>query len=57
MVVEGETLFGLLDRGVAVAPGSGFGMPGCLRLSYATSEARLELAAARLTSTLLRLGD
>lgn len=27
----------LLDSGVAVVPGSGFGMPGCLRLSYATS--------------------
>ncbi|WP_231671795.1 aminotransferase class I/II-fold pyridoxal phosphate-dependent enzyme [Ralstonia pseudosolanacearum] len=57
MVVEGENLFGLLDSGVAVAPGSGFGMPGCLRLSYATSEARLELAAARLASALRRLGD
>ncbi|MCH3719462.1 aminotransferase class I/II-fold pyridoxal phosphate-dependent enzyme, partial [Campylobacter lari] len=27
----------LLDNGVAVVPGSGFGMPGFLRLSYATS--------------------
>ncbi|MHA6892595.1 pyridoxal phosphate-dependent aminotransferase [Ralstonia pseudosolanacearum] len=47
----------LLDSGVAVVPGSGFGMPGCLRLSYATSDERLELAAARLASALRRLGD
>ncbi|MDO3608696.1 pyridoxal phosphate-dependent aminotransferase [Ralstonia pseudosolanacearum] len=47
----------LLDSGVAVVPGSGFGMPGCLRLSYATSEARLELAATRLAGALRRLGD
>ncbi|MHA6906887.1 aminotransferase class I/II-fold pyridoxal phosphate-dependent enzyme [Ralstonia pseudosolanacearum] len=57
MVVEGENLFGLLDSGVAVVPGSGFGMQGCLRLSYATSEDRLELAATRLASALRRLGD
>ncbi|WP_459203605.1 pyridoxal phosphate-dependent aminotransferase [Ralstonia pseudosolanacearum] len=47
----------LLDSGVAVVPGSGFGMPGCLRLSYATSETRLELAATWLASALRSLDD
>jgi aspartate aminotransferase len=38
----------LLDEGVSVVPGSGFGMPGFLRLSYATSDERLQIAASRM---------
>ncbi|SDY50780.1 aspartate aminotransferase [Saccharopolyspora shandongensis] len=45
----------LLDEGVAVVPGSGFGMPGFIRLSYATSDDRLHLAADRLATALQRL--
>ncbi|MEV5484500.1 MULTISPECIES: pyridoxal phosphate-dependent aminotransferase [Streptomyces] len=45
----------LLDEGVAVVPGSGFGMPGFMRLSYATSDDRLHLAADRLATALERL--
>jgi aspartate aminotransferase len=42
----------LLDEGVAVVPGSGFGMPGFIRLSYATSDDNLHLAADRLARAL-----
>ncbi|WP_199030704.1 pyridoxal phosphate-dependent aminotransferase [Ralstonia sp. ASV6] len=42
----------LLEQGVAVVPGSGFGMPGFLRLSYATSDAQLALAADRIATAL-----
>lgn len=45
----------LLEEGVAVVPGSGFGMPGFMRLSYATSEDKLQLAADRLAAALGRL--
>lgn len=45
----------LLTQGVAVVPGSGFGMPGHVRLSYATSEAKLELAADRIKAAVERL--
>jgi aspartate aminotransferase len=52
---EGETLVDdvafsnyLLTQGVAVVPGSGFGMSGHVRLSYATSEVKLEQAADRI---------
>jgi aspartate aminotransferase len=45
----------LLNDGVAVVPGSGFGMPGFLRLSYATSDEALNLAADRLSGALGRL--
>lgn len=38
----------LLGKGVAVVPGSGFGMPGFIRLSYATSDENLHLAADRI---------
>jgi aspartate aminotransferase len=38
----------LLENGVAVVPGSGFGMPGFIRLSYATSDGNLHLAADRI---------
>lgn len=46
----------LLDSGVALVPGSGFGMPGFLRLSYATSDDQLEIAAQRLAQALNGLG-
>jgi aspartate aminotransferase len=45
----------LLEEGLAVVPGSGFGMPGCIRVSYATSEDKLHLAADRLIAALERL--
>lgn len=45
----------LLQHGVAVVPGSGFGMPGFMRLSYATSEDKLESAAARIKAATERL--
>jgi aspartate aminotransferase len=45
----------LLDEGVSVVPGSGFGMPGFMRLSYATSDARLHLAADRLHTAVEKL--
>ncbi len=59
---EGETLADdvafsnyLLTQGVAVVPGSGFGMPGHVRLSYATSEVKLEQAADRIKVAVERL--
>jgi aspartate aminotransferase len=43
----------LLDRtGVAVVPGSGFGAPGHVRLSFATSRPLLEAAVGRIASFL-----
>lgn len=42
----------LLRAGVAVVPGSGFGMPGFLRLSYATSDENLRIAAERMAYAL-----
>ncbi len=36
------------DAGVAVVPGSGFGAPGCIRLSYATSMENIEQGIGRL---------
>ncbi|SDE73364.1 aspartate aminotransferase [Variovorax sp. CF079] len=45
----------LLDEGVSVVPGSGFGMPGFLRLSYATSDEMLRLAAERIACALGKL--
>lgn len=38
----------LAETGVALVPGDAFGAPNCVRLSYATSVADLELACARL---------
>ncbi len=59
---EGETLTDdvafsnyLLTQGVAVVPGSGFGMPAHVRLSYATSEVKLEQAADRIKVAVERL--
>jgi aspartate aminotransferase len=46
----------LLDEhGVATVPGSAFGDPNCIRLSFATGEAELEKALARFTEGLNRL--
>ncbi|MBX5477093.1 MAG: pyridoxal phosphate-dependent aminotransferase [Clostridia bacterium] len=38
----------LVEAGVAVVPGEGFGVPGALRLSYATSMERIEEGMRRL---------
>jgi aspartate aminotransferase len=53
--VEDDTQFAefLLDRaGVAVVPGTAFGAPGHLRLSFACSLAMLESAVARIARAL-----
>lgn len=42
----------LSEAGVALVPGSAFGAPGCMRLSFATSMTILEDAIARLTKAL-----
>jgi aspartate aminotransferase len=41
----------LLDRGLALVPGRGFGAPDCLRLSFAASDADLEKGIAIIRST------
>jgi len=46
----------LVDQGVAIVPGSGFGAPGFARLSYATSMADIEKGVARLGDALKKLG-
>lgn len=38
----------LMQEGLAIVPGSAFGAPGCIRLSFATSHAQLENALDRL---------
>lgn len=38
----------LLEAGVALVPGSAFGSPGCMRLSFATSMDNLENAVSRI---------
>ncbi|WP_236631655.1 pyridoxal phosphate-dependent aminotransferase [Endozoicomonas numazuensis] len=43
----------LLEKGVALVPGSAFGMEGCMRLSYATSDKALEKALDRVESALI----
>jgi aspartate aminotransferase len=46
----------LLDEArVAVVPGSAFFAPGFLRLSYATSQANIEKALARIATALGKL--
>lgn len=45
----------LETHGVATVPGSAFGDPSCIRLSFATGEAELEKALARFTEGLNRL--
>lgn len=42
----------LLEKGVALVPGSAFGSEGCMRLSYATSERALETALDRMEKAL-----
>lgn len=42
----------LSEAGVALVPGSAFGAPGCMRLSFATSMENLEAAIARLKKAL-----
>jgi aspartate aminotransferase len=42
----------LNDAGVAVVPGSAFGADGYIRLSFATSNANLENALARMKKAL-----
>ena len=41
-----------LEKGVALVPGSAFGVEGCMRLSFATSDKALEKALDRLQATL-----
>ncbi len=40
----------LEEHGVATVPGSAFGAPGCIRLSFAASEADVEKAMARIAT-------
>ena len=42
----------LLEAGVALVPGSAFGTPGHMRISFATSDENLQKAVARLTAAL-----
>jgi len=42
----------LLEAGVALVPGSAFGAPGCMRLSFATSMENLEKALDRIAAGL-----
>ena len=55
--IEDDVAFAsyLLEEGVSVVPGSGFGMPGFMRLSYATSDSQLHLAADRLEAAVEKL--
>ncbi|MFT7185109.1 MAG: aspartate aminotransferase [Pseudohongiellaceae bacterium] len=45
--------FLLSEAGVALVPGSAFGAPGCMRLSFATSMEMLQEAIARLKKVLI----
>jgi aspartate/methionine/tyrosine aminotransferase len=45
----------LEEHGVATVPGSAFGAPGSFRISFATSEAVLETAMARIAKALAQL--
>ncbi|MEZ5488462.1 MAG: pyridoxal phosphate-dependent aminotransferase [Steroidobacteraceae bacterium] len=49
---EAFTDFLLTRAGVAVVAGSGFGAPGHVRISFATSRSRLELALQRMDAAL-----
>ena len=55
--IEDDVAFAsyLLEEGLSVVPGSGFGMPGFMRLSYATSDSQLHLAADRLKAAVEKL--
>lgn len=46
----------LVEKGVALVPGSGFGCPGFARLSYASSMEDIEAGLARLKAALGELG-
>lgn len=51
-----DLCFYLLDEAnVGTVPGDAFGMPNCIRLSYAASEANLEEAANRIRKALAQL--
>ncbi len=42
----------LIEKGVAMVPGSAFGTPGAMRISFATSQANLEKALARIAEAI-----
>jgi hypothetical protein len=42
----------MLEGGVALVPGSAFGAPGCLRLSFATSMEQLDAALTRMAKVI-----
>jgi len=44
----------LAEAGLRLVPGSAFGFPGCVRLSYGTTDRRLEEGLSRLTSFVTR---
>jgi aspartate aminotransferase len=50
------TMFFLTEAGVALVPGSAFGLPGHFRISYAASDAQLEEAMTRLSRACALLG-
>lgn len=54
---DGDGLATVLLRraGVAVVPGSGFGIPGAIRLSFAQSEERIRTGLARMREVLARV--
>jgi aspartate aminotransferase len=57
-VIDNETdlVMYLLNEGhVALVSGSAFGAPGCIRLSYSTSEELINKAIDRITEALARL--
>ncbi|MCU0661963.1 MAG: pyridoxal phosphate-dependent aminotransferase [Myxococcota bacterium] len=47
----------LEEAHVAVVPGSAFGAPGTIRLSYATSRREIEMGVARMAEALGRMGQ
>lgn len=48
-------MFLLHEAKVAMVPGDAFGTPGCLRISYATSEEQLKEAVRRIKAALTKL--
>jgi aspartate aminotransferase len=60
MRIETTQQFALLllrNAGVAVVPGEPFGAPGHIRLSFATSRSRIEVAMDRMAAFIRQLGD
>jgi len=45
----------LEEHGVAIVPGTAFGAPGSIRLSFAASEADIEKALARIAKAFAQL--